>query len=228
MALTLDSIVPWGRSFEEYRQIFALSDPDLERRILGCADGPAAFNAVLTQRGGRVISVDPLYAFTGEQIRDRIAATYDVILAQLRLNYDDYVWEAIPSVEALGEMRMAAMEVFLADYERGKAAGRYLAESLPKLPFERDRFDLALVSHFLFLYDIHLSEAFHWQALQALLQVAKEVRVFPLVSLNCQPSPYLTTLQNRLTQAGYDWELQTVSYEFQRGGNQMMLIRRNS
>lgn len=228
MALTLASIVPWGRSFEEYRQIFALSDSDLERRILGCADGPAAFNAVLTQRGGRVVSVDPVYEFTGAQIRDRIAATYDVILEQLRLNYDDYVWETIPSVKALGDIRMAAMEVFLADYEQGKAAGRYVAKSLPKLPFERDRFDLALVSHFLFLYDVHLSEEFHWQAFQELLRVAPEVRVFPLVSLDCRPSPYLATIQNRLTQAGYEWKLQTVSYEFQRGGNQMMIIRRNS
>ena len=162
------------------------------------------------------------------QIRDRIAATYDVILEQLRLNYDDYVWQVIPSVEALGKTRMAAMKVFLADYEQGKAAGRYVAESLPKLPFEGDRFDLALVSHFLFLYDMHLSEAFHWQALQELLRVAKEVRVFPLLSLDCHPSPYLATIQKRLTQAGYDWELQTVSYEFQRGGNQMMVIQRNS
>jgi hypothetical protein len=41
---TLDRIVPWGRSFDEYQHMFALSDVDLRSRILGCADGPAAFN----------------------------------------------------------------------------------------------------------------------------------------------------------------------------------------
>ena len=45
---TLDSIVPWGRSFDEYCRMFALSADDLARkRILGCADGPAGFDLAL-------------------------------------------------------------------------------------------------------------------------------------------------------------------------------------
>jgi hypothetical protein len=38
---TLETVVPWGRSFDEYRRMFALSDDALQGRILGCADGPA-------------------------------------------------------------------------------------------------------------------------------------------------------------------------------------------
>lgn len=205
--------------------MFALTDADLERRILGCADGPAAFNADLTARGGNVVSVDPLYAFTQAQIRERIAATYDVILEQLRQNQADYVWEAIASVEVLGQIRMAAMETFLADYEQGQRAGRYLVGSLPELPLTSDRFDLALVSHFLFLYSDHLSLDFHWQSLQALLRLAPEVRVFPLVTLDGRPSPHLPTITSRLAQAGCEILIQTVAYEFQRGGNQMLVIR---
>ena len=49
--------------------MFALSEEDLNRRILGSADGPASFNSELTQRGGSMISCDPLYQFTPEQIR---------------------------------------------------------------------------------------------------------------------------------------------------------------
>jgi hypothetical protein len=60
---TLDQVVPWGRSFEEYRRMFALSDAELHLRILGCADGPASFNAESTRRGTAVISIDPLYLF---------------------------------------------------------------------------------------------------------------------------------------------------------------------
>ena len=33
---TLDQVVPWGRSFDEYRRMFALSDDELRLRILGC------------------------------------------------------------------------------------------------------------------------------------------------------------------------------------------------
>ena len=63
MPFQLQEVVPWGRSFEEYRNMFDLSDQDLKGRILGCGDGPASFNAELTKKGGKVVSVDPLLAF---------------------------------------------------------------------------------------------------------------------------------------------------------------------
>lgn len=69
MAFTLDQVVPWGRSYDEYVAMFALDDADLQRRILGCGDGPASFNAVLSRRGGNVVSVDPLYQYSGGEIR---------------------------------------------------------------------------------------------------------------------------------------------------------------
>ena len=72
---TLNQVVPWGRSFEEYRGMFALSDADLRGRVLGCADGPASFNAEATRRGTSIISADPLYRFAGEAIRERVTAT---------------------------------------------------------------------------------------------------------------------------------------------------------
>ena len=110
MGFTLENIVPWGRSYAEYVAMFALSGDDLRRCILGCGDGPAAFNAQLTGQGGRIVSVDPLYAFDAEQIRDRIVATCETVLDQARQNRDDYVWDVIPSVEALGRMRMVAAQ----------------------------------------------------------------------------------------------------------------------
>jgi len=65
----LDAVVPWGRSFDEYRRMFAMSGADLHSRMLGCADGPASFNAEATRRGLRVISRDPLYQCDAGQIR---------------------------------------------------------------------------------------------------------------------------------------------------------------
>ena len=72
---TLDQVVPWGRSFEEYRRMFALGDRDLEGRILGCADGPASFNTEATRRGTDVVSCDPLYRYDVSQIRERMETT---------------------------------------------------------------------------------------------------------------------------------------------------------
>ena len=41
MTIRLSEVIPWGRSFEEYRRMFALTDENLAERILGCGDGPA-------------------------------------------------------------------------------------------------------------------------------------------------------------------------------------------
>lgn len=35
---------PWGRSLEEYQDMFQLSKEDLKSKILGCGDGPSSFN----------------------------------------------------------------------------------------------------------------------------------------------------------------------------------------
>jgi hypothetical protein len=117
---TVDQVVPWGRSFEEYRRMFALSDADLNLRILGCADGPASFNAEATRRGTVVISGDPLYGSDSRTIRDRIAATHEQILEQTRRNTHQFVWDTIRSIDELGRMRMEAMQTFLEDYDVGK------------------------------------------------------------------------------------------------------------
>lgn len=220
----LDHVVPWGRSFDEYRRMFGLSDDDLQRRILGCADGPASFNAEATRLGAAVVSSDPLYAWAATDIQDRISATSDVVLEQTRVNADEFVWDDIGSVEDLGQLRLGAMREFLADYATGKASGRYVEAALPDLPFPDDYFDLALCSHFLFLYSEQLGRDFHDSALIELCRVAREVRVFPLLSLGGRPCPYVEATVDLLRERGHFVSLEPVPYEFQRGGNQMMRI----
>jgi hypothetical protein len=221
---TLDQVVPWGRSFEEYQRMFALTDNDLQLRILGCADGPASFNAELHRRGTTVISIDPLYRFDMPTIRERIAATYNQMLEQAQQNSEQFVWDTIPSVQELGRIRMHAMQEFLGDYDLGKRQGRYVDAELPSIGFPDKSFDLALCSHFLFLYSEHLSEAFHRSAILELCRLAREVRIFPLIALNGRASPYVATIVNDLSDS-YEVALETVPYEFQRGGNQMIRVR---
>ena len=73
MRVKLQEVVPWGRSMWEYAHMFDLSDADLAtKHILGVGDGPASFNAEMRERGRRVVSCDPIYFFTGEQIRSRV------------------------------------------------------------------------------------------------------------------------------------------------------------
>jgi len=222
---SLDKVVPWGRAFDEYRRMFALSDDDLGRRILGCGDGPASFNAEATRRGSAVVSCDPLYRCDAGRIRARIDATADEVLRQTRDNAGEFVWNAIPSMEELGRLRHAAMDTFLDDYPAGRAEGRYLDAELPRLPFEDHAFELALCSHLLFLYSAQLDEAFHLAAAREMCRVAGEVRIFPLLALGATPSPWVGPVADELRARGFTVSIERVSYEFQRGADRMMRIR---
>jgi len=226
MAMRLDHIVPFGRTLDEYRAMFALTDEELRWRILGVGDGPASFNAELQALEGDVLSIDPIYRFTGNEIRARFDAVVDDIMAQVAASPDDWVWGYHRSPEALRDARRQAIERFCLDYDRGCAEGHYRAEELPRLPFDDDTFDLALCSHLLFLYSRHLDAGFHRRSLFEMLRVAREVRVFPLLTLMREPSPHLPHLLQDLQAAGYRAHTQSVPYELQRGGNQMLRVQR--
>ncbi len=225
--ITLDSVVPWGRSFDEYCRMFALRSVDLCGKILGCADGPASFNAELTARGGRVVSADPLYAHSAAEIRSRIADARDRVVANTRRNLGAYNWDVITSLDALEALRIAAMERFLADYDTGIAEARYLPVALPDLPFDVGSFDLVLCPHFLFLYSPTLSFDFHLRSLREMLRVGREVRVFPLLDFDGRPSPHLAPAIDQLASEGFRVRIVRVPYEFLRGANEMLVLRRD-
>jgi hypothetical protein len=223
---TLDQVVPWGRSFEEYRRMFALRDAELRLRILGCGDGPASFNAEGAARDVDIVSCDPLYQWGADEIGRRIAETRAIVLDETRRNADTFVWRVIPSLDDLEHIRMRAMETFLEHFRSNRT--RYVAAALPSLPFANASFDLALCSHFLFLYSKQFSADFHIAALAELARVAQEVRVFPVLALDGTRSEHLPAVTTGLRAAGYTVAIQPVPYEFQRGGNEMLRIVRRA
>lgn len=226
MSFKLNEIVPWGRSYEEYCSMFSLTPAELIRKILGCGDGPASFNAVCNEQGGNVVSIDPLYAFTKQEIAGRIEETFTEVITQTKRNLGNFVWNRIGSVDELGQLRMQAMNKFLATYEEGRTAGKYVSGSLPRIDFPDNHFDIALSSHFLFLYSKNLTLDFHIEAIGEMLRVAPEVRIFPLVDLNAETSPYIDPVIRRFGR--YAIKVRKVDYEFQIGGNEMMVISRNN
>lgn len=227
MPFELKDVVPWGRSFEEYVSMFSLSSTDLDLSILGCGDGPASFNYHMHKMGKKVISVDPIYQFTKDDIKLRINETFKTVLEQTEKNKSEFVWEKIKTVNELAEVRGKAMDLFLADYDSGKSERRYVAGSLPKLEFTAKQFDLALCSHFLFLYSKQLSYQFHIDAVTELCRTAKEVRIFPILELGSKVSRHLAEVCDHLQSLGFETEIINVEYEFQKGGNQLLKIHDN-
>jgi hypothetical protein len=227
MPVEYNSIVPWGRSLTEYIEMFSLSDEDLKGSILGCGDGPASFNYEMTQKGLSVVSIDPIYKFDSKLLEQRIDKVYGHVLERTRVNMDKYIWKNISSVEELGKIRMDSMKKFLADYEKGKLEHRYIVGELPSLQFKDDSFDLALASHLLFLYSEQLSLDFHIKSIDELCRVSKEVRIFPLLDMNSNRSPYVDEVIEYFTKEGYSACEEKVNYEFQKGGNKMLRIKKN-
>lgn len=214
-------IVPWGRSYTEYVSMFNLTPEFLSKKVLGCGDGPAAFNSVATAFGSRVISVDPIYNLSHNDIEKRIKETFTEVIDNTKPNLDKFKWDQFGSLEGLGKIRMKSMKQFLNDYEQGKEEGRYITAELPVLPFEDKSFDLVLSSHFLLLYSDLLDLDFHYQSIDEMLRVGKELRIFPIVDLNSNPSPFIQPILDRYKNS----EVVNVGYEFQIGGNQMMVIK---
>jgi hypothetical protein len=219
--ISYENIVPWGRSYTEYVTMFGLTPYFLSKKVLGCGDGPAAFNSVGNAFGGNITSIDPIFSLSKKEIEKRIDETFGEVIYQTKANVDKFNWEMFGNVEGLGKIRMKSMLQFLSDFEEGFEEGRYIAAELPNLPFDDNTFDLALCSHFLFLYSEHLDLEFHRKAIEEMLRVASEVRIFPVVDLNANPSVHLDPIREMFPNN----ELMKVNYEFQKGGNQMLKIR---
>ncbi len=196
--------------------MFDLTDDDLAGRVLGCGDGPASFNAEASALGHRVVSCDPIYAFSGAEIERRVRECYGTVISQLRENAANFVWDYFRDPDHLGECRLAVMRRFVADFEKGKGEGRYVVASLPALPFADGQFSLTLVSHLLFLYSEQLDLGFHVAAIEELLRVAREVRIFPLLGLDRKWSPHVGPVTADLERGGFVVEVTAVDYEFQK------------
>jgi hypothetical protein len=223
--MKLSGIVPWGRSLDEYRRMFALSAADLQGTMIDCGGGPASFNTEGTALGARIVSVDPLYAYGAKDIARRIDETFDSIMSQARAQAGRFVWGYFADPDALARARLSAMRLFLADYETGRRAGRYVEGALPALPFSDGSFGLALSSHLLFLYSDHLSLGEHLAGARELLRVAGEVRIFPLHNLAGERSPHVAPLCEALRLDGHAVDEIEVGYEFQRGARTMLRLR---
>ena len=142
-------------------------------------------------------------------------------------NIGNYIWGEIRSPEHLGQVRMAAMTKFLSDYETGLSEGRYVNASLPELPFDNLQFDLALCSHFLFLYSDKIDFDTHVAGMKELCRVAREVRIYPLLALDGKLSPHLDAVCDELQKIDIHVARVPVKYQFQKGANEM-LVAKNS
>lgn len=225
MSFQLNSVVPWGRNIDEYREMFMLSDEDMRKRIAGFGDGPASFNYQAMISGHNVISFDPIYGFSKEQLEARIEEVRSVVMKQMSENTENYVWDKIKSLDELESVRMSAMKLFLQDYEQGLTDKRYICHELPdRIDYPDNSFDIGLSSHFLLMYT-SLGYDFHIAAISEMLRVCKQVRIFPLCDLDSSASEMIESVIDYFAKR-YDVDIRRTEYEFQKGADKLLVINK--
>ncbi|WP_297430714.1 SAM-dependent methyltransferase [Clostridium sp.] len=224
MAFELSTVVPWGRTLEEYKIMFDLKEEELKKAIASFGDGPASFNFEMTKLKYNVTSFDPIYQFTKEQLLNRIEETKGIVMQQTKENKDNFVWNTIKDLDELEKVRMGAMYNFIDDFEEGKKEKRYVTHELPnKTNFADKHFDIGLSSHFLLLYP-ELGLDFHIKAIDEMLRICKEIRIFPILDLDAKESVILKPIIENYRKS-YSVKIEKTNYMFQKDGDKMLVIK---
>jgi hypothetical protein len=227
MRATLGALAVTSRPLDAYRDMFLLDDDDLVAGpILDCPAGASPFGAQVRELGGEVVSVDPAYAAP-----DGIVATarldLDRIVAWQRAHPDGFNWSYLGSPDRVRRWWGAAIGEFERDF--AVDGERYVAASLPVLPFPDGRFALTVSGFLLFIYPELLDLDDHRDALLELVRVTHgEVRVYPLHDTVGTPYPHLRQLRSALRDRGVGTELRATGCSYSPGAGDDMLVCRRS
>lgn len=215
------------RPLSDYQDMFLLSEADLTAGpILDCPGGASPFGAQARARGGTVVSVDPAYQQSREELAARVRHDIEHAAGWTAENSQNFDWAYLGSPVALRRFFQVAADLFLADYSPD--GERYVAATLPSLPFSDRSFRLALCSHLLFCYP-ELGHEMHLASLLELMRVAQhEVRVYPLVDSTGAAYPKLDELRAELGERGIETEIRTAACAYVTGGDQLLICRRRA
>lgn len=224
--LQLDRVVLLGRTFEEYCHFFAISPEELRgKRVLDVASGVSSFAAEAAAAGIHVVAADPIYTMTEDEIAARCGPDLDYVHDAIQ-HLSTYRWNWYKSPQRMRTLREQASTRFLADYQNARN-GRYVAASLPRLPFADGEFDLCLVSYFLFAYQDQLPYEFHRDSILELLRVTRgEARLYPTVTFEAEKSAYLDQLRRDPAFGRVRFEEVPTDFEFLANSNSFLRVRR--
>ncbi|ARM35111.1 hypothetical protein [Legionella longbeachae] len=217
-------LVLWGHSVDEYREMFDLSQEDMNSRILEYGCGPSAVNAQQFQGAHQVVSCDPLFVLDKDTLSSKAIMIFAQMADEVRKEQEQFDFSRNGGLEQLLAYRQEGMKSFFADYEKGKAEGRYLGAADFHLPYSDFSFDFALSAHYLFADLEDQTVDFHLNVIRELARVAKEVRIFPLNDMEGKSSELLGPVLLQLQKNGYGVEIREVNYHLHQSENAMLRV----
>lgn len=175
--------------------------------------------------GGNVTAVDPVYERPSDEVAAMVGAEVARGSAWTVANIDRYRWDFYGDPDGHRRVRTDSARIFGADIVANSA--KYQSGALPELPFAEDAFDLVLCSHLLFTYSDRLDREFHRLAIVEMARVGRQVRIYPLVHQSGSDERDLVAdLVTMLPPRGLRASTVPVSYEFQRGAGEMLVVSR--
>lgn len=225
--LQLDRVVLLGRTLEEYRRFFAIDPATLSgRRVLDLASGVSSFSAEISRTAARVTAADPIYEWSAGEIQSRCEPDLDQVTREIG-GLPTYNWDFYRDPQGMREFRSRAYRTFLEDFRA--APSRYVPAKLPALPFNSDAFDCTFVSYFLFVYDARFDWEFHRASILEIMRVtAGEARIYPLVNFEAVPCPFVERLFCEPSLRHLDFQIIPTDFEFLKGSNACLQIRRRA
>lgn len=221
----MKKFVLWGHHLQDYKEMFDLTDTDLDRHIVEYGAGVTSFNVEMKQRGHQVTSCDPLYSMSQPDLETYVKDVFDTTVSKMKSNETEYNWKSCNTLTRLLEKRQEGIKVFFEDYEQGKSDKRYIAvKNNAPLNFDNFEFGLALITHHLFVnYDDKGLEE-HVSIIQEMIRIAGEVRIFPLLDKFGRISPLLGPVMLALQQSFFGVEVRQVASQLQKADNAMLRV----
>ena len=212
-----------GRTWKEYLKMFNLNLDDMvDGKFLDCAAGASSFTAEMSKKGYNIRAFDILYNEEPNVLCDKCKEHLEILVEGLG-SVDHFVWSFFRDLEDLKKQRNDACIEFIKDYRNHRK--RYIAADLTALPFEDNSFKLVLCSHLLFIYDHRLDYDFHLKSIKEMIRVSSsELRIYPLVKHKGMKSEFVKHIIDDLPEV--DADIVKVDYEFRKGGNEMIKIRK--
>jgi hypothetical protein len=224
-------VVFFGRGIAEYKSMFDLDlDSLMGKLVLDCPAGPASFACEAVDLGISVIACDPMFVYAPAELREVVDNDSASVTEKQERNRQLFHDELVPTAQ-----RRNSMEVFLQDYESGPNKQRYVAASLPSLPFADSAFDLVLSGNLLFIYSDPESGGmlenspfdyqFHKNAIVEMLRVCRgQVRIYPLQGPAVAEHSYLRQIILDCREMGIMAELQPVPQRDIIGAERMLVL----
>jgi hypothetical protein len=192
------------------------------KAILDVGAGVSSFTAEARAMGLQATAFDKIYGLPAEQIRHRCEDDLEEVAREIGRKAV-YKWNFYKTPEGMREFRARAYRAFLTDF--AEQPKHYVAGELPRTGFADNQFDLTLVSYLLFVYEEQLSYKFHKETLLELLRITRgEIRIYPTVTFETEPSKCLERVRNDPAFAECRFEIVPTDFEFLRGSNNYLKI----